>query len=85
MEESIEAIRTELEQRLRFETPLAEIPFVNKNQTALMGWSHGGWTTLFALEERLLSKTEVILFDVQSLFILIAVSTYGTLIPRYRF
>ena len=30
---------------------LAEIPFVNKNQIALMGWSHGGWTTLFAIDE----------------------------------
>ena len=30
---------------------LAEIPFVNKKQIALMGWSHGGWTTLFALDE----------------------------------
>jgi len=29
---------------------LAELPFVNRNQIALMGWSHGGWTTLFAIE-----------------------------------
>ena len=29
---------------------LAELPFVNRNQIALMGWSHGGWSTLYAIE-----------------------------------
>jgi dienelactone hydrolase len=30
---------------------LAGLPFVNRDQIALMGWSHGGWTTLFAIDE----------------------------------
>jgi dienelactone hydrolase len=30
---------------------LTGLPFVNRNQIALMGWSHGGWTTLFAIDE----------------------------------
>lgn len=30
---------------------LAGLPFVNRDQIALMGWSHGGWTTLFALDK----------------------------------
>lgn len=30
---------------------LTGLPFVNRNQIALMGWSHGGWTVLFAIDE----------------------------------
>lgn len=30
---------------------LADLPFVNRNQIVLMGWSHGGWTTLYAIDE----------------------------------
>jgi dienelactone hydrolase len=30
---------------------LTELSFVDKNQIALMGWSHGGWTTLTAIYE----------------------------------
>lgn len=29
---------------------LAGFPFVNRNQIALMGWSQGGWTVLFAID-----------------------------------
>lgn len=32
-------------------TYLAGLPFVNRNQIALMGWSHGGWTTLYAIDD----------------------------------
>ena len=30
---------------------LVELSFVNRNQIALMGWSHGGWTVLFTIDE----------------------------------
>ena len=30
---------------------LAGLPFVSQNQIALMGWSHGGWATLYAIDE----------------------------------
>lgn len=30
---------------------LSELPFVNRNQIAIMGWSHGGWAALFAIDE----------------------------------
>jgi dienelactone hydrolase len=30
---------------------LTELPFVNRDQIALMGWSHGGWTLLLAIDE----------------------------------
>jgi dienelactone hydrolase len=30
---------------------LTGFPFVNRNQIALMGWSHGGWTVLFTIAE----------------------------------
>ena len=32
---------------------LSGLPFVNRNQIALMGWSHGGWTVLFAIDKTL--------------------------------
>jgi dienelactone hydrolase len=31
---------------------LAELPFVNRNRIALMGWSHGGWTVFRAIYEK---------------------------------
>jgi len=30
---------------------LAGLPFVDRNQIALMGWSHGGWSVLSAIDE----------------------------------
>lgn len=30
---------------------LEGLPFVNRNQIALMGWSHGAWTVLFATDQ----------------------------------
>jgi dienelactone hydrolase len=30
---------------------LAGLSFVNRDQVALVGWSHGGWTTLLAIDE----------------------------------
>ena len=30
---------------------LTGVPFVNRNQIALMGWSHGGWTVLHAIDD----------------------------------
>jgi dienelactone hydrolase len=34
-------------------TFLAERPFVNPNQIAIMGWSHGGWAVLYAIDSTL--------------------------------
>lgn len=30
---------------------LSELTFVNRNQISVMGWSHGGWTVLHAIDE----------------------------------
>jgi dienelactone hydrolase len=30
---------------------LTGVPFVNRDQIALMGWSHGGWTVLHAIDD----------------------------------
>jgi len=30
---------------------LTGLPFVNRNQITIMGWSHGGWTILYTIDE----------------------------------
>lgn len=30
---------------------LTGLPFVNRNQISVMGWSHGGWTVLYTIDE----------------------------------
>jgi len=32
---------------------LAEFPFVNKDKIAVMGWSHGGWTTIHSISPQI--------------------------------
>jgi len=32
---------------------LSELSFVNRNQVAIMGWSHGGWAVLYAIDNTL--------------------------------
>ena len=34
-------------------TFLAELPFVDRNRVAIMGWSHGGWAVMQAISKRI--------------------------------
>jgi dienelactone hydrolase len=56
---------------------LARQPFVDPQRIGLMGWSHGGWTTLYAVDSIYLTRLQVSPFQA-------AIAFYPPCLPQLR-